>query len=141
MLIKQYVIFRTEDREFGIDIDKVKTIEKITAITRVPGAQDFVMGVINLRGEVIPVFDARKRMGLKEREFDKESRIIILSIDDMEVGITADTATEVIDIEADLIDSGTEFTLSRDDSYIDGIVRVKDRIIAILNLEKLLKIE
>lgn len=141
MPTNQYVVFQIENRGFAIEIDKVKTIEKVTKITRVPGAKDFVIGVINLRGEVIPVFDTRKRIGLGERCFDNESRIIILNIEDMEIGITADIATEVIHVDRDSIDGNPDFAADRDDGYIKGIVRLHERIIAILDLKKLLKIK
>jgi len=138
--VNQYVVFEIEDREFAVDIERVKTIEKVTEITRVPGTQDFVMGVINLRGDVIPVIDTRKRMDLGDRDFDSESRIIIMNVDDMEAGITADSATEVIGIERDLIDSNLDFSGDRDDGFIKGVARLQERIIVILDLEKLLRL-
>ncbi|MDD2573180.1 MAG: chemotaxis protein CheW [Bacillota bacterium] len=140
MPVNQYVVFEIEDREFAVDIERVKTIEKVTEITRVPGTQDFVMGVINLRGDVIPVIDTRKRMDLGDRDFDSESRIIIMNVDDMEAGITADSATEVIGIERDLIDSNLDFSGDRDDGFIKGVARLQERIIVILDLEKLLRL-
>ncbi len=141
MPIIQYIVFKIEDREFAIEIANVKTIEKITEITRVPGAREHIKGVINLRGEVIPVFDTRERIGLEERDYDDESRIIIVNIGDIEIGITADTAKEVIDIEDGLIDANTEFAGNREDNYIKDIIRLRERIIAVMDLEKLLKIE
>ncbi len=138
MPIIQYVVFKIGDREFAIEIDNVKTIEKITEITPVPGARDFVKGVINLRGEVIPVFNTRERIGLKDKGFDDESRIIIINVKDIEIGITADTAKEVIDVEDDLIDAGTEFAGGKGDNYIKSIIKFRERIIGVMDLEKLL---
>lgn len=136
----QFVVFKIGDREFAVDINRVNTIEKLTGITRVPGAQYFVMGVINLRGEVIPVVDTRKRMGMDSRYFDDESRIIITNTEDSVVGITADSATEVVMINEELIDRDLAFTGAKDDDYIGGVARLNERIIVILDLEKLLKI-
>ncbi|MGI6703203.1 MAG: chemotaxis protein CheW [Clostridia bacterium] len=140
MPVNQYVVFEIEGREFAVDIDSVKTIEKVTEITRVPGTQDFVMGVINLRGEVIPVINTRKRMELEDRGFDSESRIIIINAGDGEVGITADSATEVLSIDRELVDADPEFFGGGNDSYIKGIARLGERIIVILNLERLLEL-
>ncbi len=137
----QFVVFRIEEQEFAVDINKVKTIEKITTITRVPGAQHFIMGVINLRGEVIPVIDIRKRMGMQPRQFDSESRIIIINLDDIEVGLTADSATEVVNIGQDYIDNNLDFAGDIDDSFIEGIGRIEDRIIVILDLKRILKMD
>jgi purine-binding chemotaxis protein CheW len=138
MEANQFVVFKIEDREFAVDINRVNTIEKVSSITRVPGAQYFVMGVINLRGEVIPIVDTRKRLGMGPRPFDSESRIIILNMTDYIVGITADSATEVVMVNSDMIDKSLDFTGGKDDGYIEGIARIDDRVIVILDLERLL---
>lgn len=136
----QYVVFNVNGQEFAIDINKVKTIEKVTPITRVPGTPDFVIGVINLRGEVIPVVDIRKRMGFEPREFDENSRIIIVGINDMEIGLTADSANEVMDMEQDKIENNLDFTRNIDDSFVEGVGKTEENIVVILDLERILKI-
>jgi purine-binding chemotaxis protein CheW len=141
MAEKQYVVFDINGQEFAIDINRVKTIEKITPVTRVPGAQDFIIGVINLRGEVIPVVDMRKRMDMEPREFDDESRIIIVTVNEMEVGMTADSATEVINIEDEHIDNNLDFTRNIEHSFVEGVGKADNRIVVILNLEKILRID
>lgn len=135
----QFVVFRIDNREFAVDINKVNTIEKIPCITRVPGAPYFVMGVINLRGEVIPVVDTRKRMDLSPKPFDDESRIIIISLEECVVGITADSATEVVSVSEELIDRDFAITGAKDDDFIEGVARLDQRIIIILDINKLLK--
>ena len=135
----QFVVFRIDEREFGVDINKVNTIEKIPLITRVPGAPYFVMGVINLRGEVIAVVDTRKRMGMDPRPFDDESRIIIMNMEDCVVGITADSATEVVSVSEEQIDRDFAASGAKDDDFIEGVARLDQRIIVILDVNKLLK--
>lgn len=135
----QFVIFKIDDREFAVDINKVNTIEKIPCITRVPGAPYFVMGVINLRGEVIPVVDTRKRMDMNSKPFDDESRIIIINLEDCVVGITADSATEVLSVGEELIDRDFATTGVKDDDFIEGVARLDQRIIVILDINKLLR--
>src|SRR5690554_4893080 len=141
MAEKQYVVFNLDGQEFAVDINRVKTIEKVTPITRVPGARDFIMGVINLRGEVIPVIDMRRRMGMKPGKFNDESRIIIVVVNDMEVGMTADSANEVINIEDDQVEKNMEFSSNIDDSFVEGVGKAGKRIVVILNLERILKID
>jgi purine-binding chemotaxis protein CheW len=141
MAEKQYVVFNLDGQEFAVDINRVKTIEKVTPITRVPGSLDFIMGVINLRGEVIPVIDMRRRMGMKPGKFNDESRIIIVVVNDMEVGMTADSANEVINIEDDQVENNMEFSRNIDDSFVEGVGKAEKRIVVILNLERILKID
>jgi purine-binding chemotaxis protein CheW len=99
------------------------------------------MGVINLRGEVIPVIDMRRRMGMKPGKFNDESRIIIVVVNDMEVGMTADSANEVINIEDNQVEKNMEFSSNVDDSFVEGVGKAEKRIVVILNLERILKID
>ncbi|MBW4837803.1 MAG: chemotaxis protein CheW, partial [Paenibacillaceae bacterium] len=91
------IVFKLGHEEYGIDVDKVQTIERMMPITRVPKTYAFVKGVINLRGVVIPVIDLRGRFGLPEAEYSDQTRIIIVSANEMEVGFIVDSANDVID--------------------------------------------
>lgn len=102
--IRQFVEFKLGQEEYGIDILQVKTIERMMPITRVPKAPRFVEGVINLRGEIVPVIDLRKRFDLPITETTENTRIIIVSVDDITVGMIVDSATEVVQLDQDSIE-------------------------------------
>ncbi|MGV2786897.1 chemotaxis protein CheW, partial [Clostridium perfringens] len=92
------IVFRLGEEEYGIEVDKVQTIERMMPITRVPKTYAFVKGVINLRGVVIPVINLRGRFGLDEVEATDQTRVIIVAVNDMQVGFIVDSASDVIDL-------------------------------------------
>ncbi len=139
--LKQFVIFKLGDEEYGVNILQVKTIERLMEITRVPKAPDFVEGVINLRGEVVPVIDLRKRFELPERTNTDNTRIIIVSIEGITVGMIVDSATEVLQISEESIDPAPSIIGSIDSDYIDGVGKIDGRLLILLNLKKVLKSE
>lgn len=102
------IVFKLGSEEYGIEVDKVQTIERMMPITRVPKTLSFVKGVINLRGVVIPVIDLRGRFSLPETEYTDQTRIVIVGVDDMQVGFIVDSANDVIDIKSDSIDTPPE---------------------------------
>lgn len=133
----QYVIFKLEDEFYGINISHVQTIEKLLEITRVPKTQKYIKGVINLRGEIVPVIDLRDRFNLQRKEYDKEARIIVNRIDDILIGFIVDSASEVKDIEAENID----YNIVDDgfnEGFIRGIGKIDDRVIILVDVFKIL---
>lgn len=137
----QYVIFNLKGESYGIPIEYVETIEKVTEITRVPNAPSYVKGVINLRGEVIPVVDLRRRFEFEEVEATEETRIIILSFDEIVVGILVDSSSEVLTIDKNSIDSTSNMVDSFDEDYIEGIAKIDERMIIIINIPKVIGCE
>ena len=135
--IKQYVVFRLENEEYGIDILRVKEIKEMMSITRVPKAAHFVRGVINLRGEVIPVIELRKKFNLPEGAENDSTRIIIVSVDDITVGLVVDTSSEVIDISSEAIEEAPDGVGSVDQGNIYGIGKVGQRLIILLDIVKI----
>lgn len=133
----QFVIFKLGKEEYGIDIHKVTTIERMSEITRVPKTSDFVKGVMSLRGEVVPVIDLRKRFNLPEVEQTDESRIIIFKVDDIVLGMIVDMVTEVVTIPSSNIESVSSLTNEHLANYIIGVGKIGDRIITLLNLRSL----
>lgn len=133
---KQFVIFKLENEEYGIDILRVKEIKEMMNITRVPKAAHFVRGVINLRGEVIPVIDLRKRFNLNEGEENANTRIIIVSVDDIIVGLIADYSSEVVELSSEAIEEAPEVVGIVDQGYISGIGKVGERLIILLDIVK-----
>lgn len=133
---KQFVIFKLENEEYGIDILRVKEIKEMMNITRVPKAAYYVRGVINLRGEVIPVIDLRKMFSLNEGEENENTRIIIVSVDDIIVGLIADYSSEVVELSSDDIEEAPEVVGIVDQGYISGIGKVGERLIILLDIVK-----
>ncbi len=138
--LKQYVVFKL-DEEYGLDITMVTTIERLMNIARVPKTPKYIKGVINLRGEIIPVIDIRLKFNLGESIETEDSRIIIIKIEDNSVGIIVDAVAEVIQFREEDIENITNFSNDLSMDYIFGVGKVDNRIITLLNLEKLINIE
>lgn len=102
------IVFQLNDKEYGVPVSQVKSIEKIMHITRVPHTNPFVKGVMNLRGVVTPLLDLRVRFGMEEQAYNEGTRVIIVSIDDKEVGLIVDGANDVIDIPTSKIEPPPE---------------------------------
>lgn len=135
---KQFVVFELNDQEYGIDILRVKTIEKMINITRVPKTASYVKGVINLRGEIVPIIDLREKFNLEKKEVNDNTRIIIVYVDDVEVGLIVDSASKVIDIGGNMIESPPESLGNSEQSSICGIGKLDDKVITLLDVEKIL---
>ena len=136
--IYQLVSFVIENEEFGVDILKVQEIIRTVDITRVPKSPDFVEGVINLRGKIVPVIDLRKRFGMARRDRDNDTRIIVVELVDKVVGFLVDKVKEVIRVEKTVIEPPPELTTSINSSYITGVAKLQDRLLILLDLDKVL---
>ncbi|MGM0873689.1 MAG: chemotaxis protein CheW [Bacillota bacterium] len=135
------IVFQLKDEEYGIPVQQVRSIEKFQHITRVPRTAAYIKGVINLRGVVTPIIDLRKRFGLEELSYTESTRMIIVSMDDMEVGFIVDAANDVIDIHKDIIEPAPEVVGSVKDEYIQGVAKLDKRLIVMIDLEEVLKVE
>ncbi|MCS7461874.1 chemotaxis protein CheW [Paenibacillus doosanensis] len=133
------IVFALAEEEYGVEVEQVRTIERMQPMTRVPKTPDFVKGVINLRGVVTPVIDLRGRFGFQESEYTDSTRIIIVSVKDIEVGLIVDSANDVIDVDTDNIDDPPEIVGGIKAKYLRGIAKVNDtRLLILLNLEEVL---
>lgn len=133
------IVFTLAQEEYGIEVDKVRTIERMVPITRVPKTPEFVKGVINLRGIVIPVIDLRGRFSLTETEPTDNSRIIIVAANEMEVGFIVDSANDVLDVMSDAIENPPEVLGGIRAKYISGVAKVgESRLLILLNLLEVL---
>lgn len=135
--VLQLVTFKLGDEEYGIDILKVQEINRMTEITTMPKAPFSVEGVINLRGKVIPVVNLRKKFGLDIKEVDAQSRIIVVDIGST-VGLIVDSVSEVLRISSDTIEPPPPLTGGIGSEYIMGIGKLEDRLIILLDIDKLL---
>jgi purine-binding chemotaxis protein CheW len=136
---KQYVVFKLGKEEYGIDIQKVTTIEKVMTIARVPKTPVYIKGVINLRGEIIPIIDLRTRFKLPEAEATEDTRIIIIKIEEISVGFIVDAVDEVMQLTEDAVENVSSFSNDLSMDYILGVGKINDRIVTLLNLEILIK--
>lgn len=137
----QLVSFLIENEEFGVDILNVQEIIRPVDITRVPNAPAFVEGVINLRGRIVPVVDLRKRFNMSQRERDKNSRIIVVELDDKIVGFMVDAVREVLRVDTNVIEPPPELAIGIDAGYITGVAKLEDRLLILLDLERILSEE
>lgn len=137
----QVVAFTLGSQEYGVDILDVQEIIKVLTITRVPRADRFIEGVINLRGNVIPVFNLHKRFGVPPVEDKGEARIIVFQFEDTRAGIIVDGVSEVIRISVDDIEDAGKVYQNLDADFIQGVGKVKGRLLLLLNVKKLLGLE
>jgi purine-binding chemotaxis protein CheW len=136
----KYLLFNLGEEEYGIDITYVQSIEEMQKIIAVPDMPEYVKGVINLRGKVIPVIDLRINFNMEKREYDDRTCMIITRIGDNDVGLIVDTVSEVEDIPENNIDPPPEFKgASSRERYIAGIGKVGDEVKIILDVSKLLQ--
>ena len=134
----QLVSFNVGSEEFGVDILKVHEINRMTEITRVPKAPKFVEGVINLRGKIIPIIDLRKRFGMEEKENDKNTRIVVVEINEQTIGFVVDSVSEVIRIPLANIEDAPELVTGIDADYIQGVGKLEKTLLILLDLEKVM---
>ncbi|NLK68146.1 MAG: chemotaxis protein CheW [Clostridiaceae bacterium] len=135
---KQYVIFRIGNDEYGTDINKVTIIERLLTITRVPKTPPYIKGVINLRGDIIPVMELRTRLDIPEIEKDDDTRIIIIDVNKISYGIIVDSVSEVIEIDEAQIESPSGIINDISMDYVNGVAKCGTNLITILNVEKLI---
>ncbi len=138
---KQLVVFDLASEGYGVDIGAVREIIRMQEITRVPRSPEFVEGVINLRGKVIPVIDLRKRFGLQVADQSKDNRIVVVDIGKQDIGVIVDAVTEVLRISADSVEPPTSVITSADSDYLLGIAKLESRLIILLDLESVLSEE
>ena len=135
----QVVAFRLGQEEYAVDILAVQEIIKITQVTRVPKAPKFVQGVINLRGNVVPLINLRSRFELDEKENSSSSRFIILNINDHRIGVTVDSVTEVARISQDNIEDSVSLE-NIDKDFVKGIGKHNGRLLIMLKLEEIIRL-
>lgn len=138
--IQQLVTFRLGDEEYGVDILKVHEIDRMMDITEVPNAPPFIEGVINLRGKVIPVINLRKKFNLPERKADSRTKIVVVDIG-TSAGMIVDSVSEVLRISSDIVEPPPLMTTGVNSEYIRGVGKLKDRLLILLDIEKLLGAE
>ena len=135
----KYLLFNLGNEVYGINIGHVTGIEEMQKITEVPDMPDYIRGVINLRGKVIPVMDLRLRFGMEAREYDDRTCIIIVNIDNSSIGFIVDTVAEVHDIYAKDIEPPPNFkNATGKEQYISGLGKIGEEVKILLDVKKIL---
>lgn len=136
---RQVVVFKLADEEFGVSIDEVREILKMDFITRVPNTESHIVGVLNLRGKILVIVNLAKKLSLKEKEADKNTRILIVESEEESAGVIVDSATEVMKIPESCIEPAPSvITQKINAEYIESVGIVDERLIIMLDLKKLL---
>ena len=130
--------FRLDEEEFGVDILKLREILRIMPITKVPCADGFVEGAINLRGNIIPIVNLRARFGLPCRPFDSQTRIINMEVNGLIVGFIVDSVGQVRRIPAKMVEPPPPVIASVDSEYIIGVADFNERLLMLLDIDKLI---
>ena len=137
----KYLTFTLVNEEYGIGILKVKEIIGMMPVTSVPQTPEFVKGVINLRGKVIPVMDVRERFNIETRPYDERTCIVVVDVSEVAVGLIVDTVNEVIDIPSENIDPPPSAHAGIETGYISGMGKVGVRVKIILDVQQVLKLD
>ncbi|HEX3464468.1 MAG TPA: chemotaxis protein CheW [Candidatus Elarobacter sp.] len=134
----QVVSFKLGSEEYGVDIAQVQEINRMVSVTHVPRAPQFMEGVINLRGQLIPIIDLRARFGMPRTEHTKNTRIVVTEIGTKRVGMVVDSVSEVLRLPTDQIEDAPEMITGVDTEYIRGVGKIEDRLIILLDLAKII---
>lgn len=136
--ITQWVTFRLGEETYGVNVMQVQEVLRMTDIAPVPGAPDYVLGIINLRGNVVTVMDTRKRFGLMPVEADDATRIVIIEAEDQVVGILVDSVAEVVYLSQSDIEMAPNVGNEESSRYIQGVANRKEGLLILVDLNRLL---
>jgi purine-binding chemotaxis protein CheW len=133
----QFLTFTLNQEEYGIEILRVQEIKGFSRITPIPNTPPFIKGVLNLRGTVVPVVDLRTKFGMPESEYNQFTVIIVVSIGKRIVGLVVDAVSDVLNIARDDLQAAPDMGAQVDLSFITGLARTNERLITLLNIERL----
>jgi len=136
--VKQYVTFLVGDETYGVSVMKVQSINEMIEITHVPKARAFIKGVINLRGSVIPVIDMRKKFSLSPKDYDSFTVILIVEVNERLIGMIVDSVSDVVNIPLSDIQKDINYSAKVDTSSIEGIGRIGESLIVLLDVDTFL---
>jgi purine-binding chemotaxis protein CheW len=135
---RQLVVFQLGAELYGVEISRVHEIIRLQSVTKVPRSPAFVEGVINLRGKVIPVVDLRRRFGLPTADHTRASRIVVVELGDQVVGIVVDGVSEVLRVNTATVEPPSPVVAGIDSEYLHGIAKLTDRLVILLDLDRIL---
>ena len=136
--LRELLTFTLGSEEYCIDILKVQEIRGYEAVTRIANAPDFIKGVINLRGNIVPIVDLRIKLGLGHAEYNESTVVIILNVMKRVIGAVVDSVSDVITLPAEAVRAAPEFGSQLGTQYILGLATVNDRMLILIDIEKLM---
>jgi len=139
--LRQFISFSVGEEEYGLELLRVKEVIRVRQITRLPKAPSFVKGIINLRGDVIPIIDLRDKFGLEAKEATATTRVIVVEVEAKLMGMVVDSASQVVRIPADQIDPPPPVLGGFSQEFITGVGKIDDRLIILLNSDAVLTAE
>ncbi|OQA66413.1 MAG: purine-binding chemotaxis protein [Candidatus Diapherotrites archaeon ADurb.Bin253] len=137
----QVVVFALDNSYYGVHILKVQEIIKMTEITKLPNTPNFIEGVVNLRGKIIPVMDLRKRFGLESIKIDDSWKILILKDEEMQFGVMVDQISEVEKVPVSIIEVPPKVVSGVNGKFINGIAKTEKKLLILLDIDKILNEE
>ncbi len=139
-LTHQFLTFRVGDAEYGVGIMAVREIKGWTDTTRLPNTPDYMRGVINLRGVIIPIFDLRCRFGRGVTDAHAKNVVVIMAVDERTIGLLVDAVSDIVTVQPDAIkDAPQESTHDLKDRFVDGLISFEERMIVLLNITQLFR--
>lgn len=138
---KQLVVFTINNEDFGIDIEHINVIERILEIFKIPNSPEYIEGLINLRGKVHTVFNLRKRFNLPSIEFTENTKIIMANTSASIIGIVVDEVKKIIKVEESDFEAPPKALSGMKDKFLSAVVKVEDRVIMLLDVEKIVAAE
>lgn len=138
--LKQFIVVKLGVEQYGINIQYVQNIVRMINITRVPKAPCYIKGVVNLRGDIIPVMCVRLKFNLEETAYGNDTRIIFVKVDGNEIGLIVDEVKEVIQLKNEDIDVINQDATEDKPNYVDGVGKVGDALVTLLNIEALINV-
>ncbi|MDY6941617.1 MAG: chemotaxis protein CheW [Pseudomonadota bacterium] len=136
--LRRCVTFRLDDEVYGVDVMHVKEVLRYTEIAPVPGSPNYVLGIINLRGNVVTVIDTRTRFGLVAEDPDEMTRIVVMEANDQVIGFMVDSISEVRDIPISIIEGAPHLGNEETSAYIEGVASVNDELVILVDLTRIL---
>ncbi|WP_292461223.1 chemotaxis protein CheW [Methanothermococcus sp.] len=140
--IPKVVVFKLSSNEYGLRVDEVREVLKLQDITALPNSPDYVVGVTNIRGEITPIIDLRKKLNISNRfeedNNDKDMLVMVIEIEGVPVGILVNAVNDVLQISNEQIEDLGEIRKNISDNYIEGIAKIGNRLIILLNINNLI---
>jgi len=135
MATLQQVIFKLDNEEYGLDIMKVNGIEKYQEVVKVPNSPEYIEGIINLRGQVLPIYSLRKKFALVDKEPDEETKIIVVFTNDVKVGFVVDSVQEILHIDLESVEDAPKLVTGISRKYIKSVAKQDERMIILIDID------
>lgn len=135
------ILFKMNDQKYGLDVNQIQAIERLQEVTQIPKSVDFLKGIVNLRGIITPIIELKERLELGTTNYNNETRILIVTFNHLQIGLIVDSATDVIDIDRSVIEPPPKIMTEINDNMIDGVAKLKEDLIMILDLKNLFSLE